>query len=323
MKNIKKTFILLMIMSLIMGISGCGGKRSKDTSEKLEEEVLELIEEERIEEIMNEFNLLISEKKPDIQEIMAFIDENIEELDKENGDALILELEDILSVELDSMQDEMYEKNLEEKIVQLMGENIFILEEDYSKLEDKELKSFIEKLNENYYELVIPKNGVDIVIDYDKLLKYSDNIDEETRDYLSIQARSVKEPIIHKGFLNINHNDIPKRLLKIEQYLRTYPHDKRYERMLGSYRQELIIYLQGSKKTPIVDQATNKFNKEVLSSYRETAKNKEDITSYIARSYNEIITENGEIMNDVVKQSVLSLVNEAIYHLEDSQNRRY
>lgn len=319
MKNIKKTLVLFMTLVLTISLVGCKTKKSKESSQKLEAEVLDMMEEERIEAVLTEFNELIANKEVKTSEIIAFVDENIEDLDKDNADRIVLELEEILIKNLEGIYGDINEKKLEPKIASLIGENIFIAEEKLKESKDEELKEFIKKIHEEYYKVMVLKDELDVIVDYDKLLKYNEDISEKIGEYFSIQALSTNEPILCDGSLNISYEDLSKRLVKIEKYVRKYPHEERYEKMLRRYKNGLVVYLKGSKNSPVIEGESKKFKKEVLNSYKDTAKNKEDITSYIVRKYLELIRDNDDTMNENVEKSVLSLVNEAIYHLEDSK----
>ncbi len=305
-----------MSMIILFSLVGCRTKNSRESSEKLEKEVLDMMDEERVEAAIVEFKELASRKESDIPSLIGIIDENLEELDKENVDTLILEIEDIMIQNLEVEYKIMDEKNLREDLDVLLGDKIFLVEEDIQKSHE-DIGEFISRLDKSYYKLMKVED-LEIVVDYDKFLKYGEYMSEEIDDYFSIQALKINQPILHNGNLNISHSDIPKRLLKMESYLRKYEHEKRYERVLRHYKDELVIYLQGTRNTPLTDEE-GRFKKEVLDSYKNIAKNKEDITSYIGRAYMEKISENGQIMNEEVKRSVVSLVSEGIYYLEDNR----
>jgi hypothetical protein len=316
MKKTKITPIVFMILGLFIILSGCNKKEPvekepvKEPVEKVEDVDKEEVDKDKV---MKDFDDITVKNNTD--EIIGFIDEKINKLSTIEGDKMISDLEDNLEKGLKSQTDNLLKLDSNEELIQISNE-LFFPEDKIKDIKDEKLREEVERLFNNKYKLINVEAEYYPIIDYEKLKKYNDNISPEFKDYIAIKALDSNMPVAIDGGLYINHEDLADRILKTEEFLQKYSGGQRQEEMLKEYRNKLSIYMIGIPNTPIANRDTNKIDYDILKSYKKVADVKDSVTAFIMRKYINIIEENEFIINDVVKESTLSLINESISLLE-------
>ena len=313
-KQIIISIILIVVVFLIV-LSGCRKKVPivKDPSEELEP-----TEEVTIEEIMKDFNNIVESKNsPD--KIVAFIDENIEKLSQIEGDEMLSELERALEKFLESETNKIFDLDKDGELIGLAGEELFFPKEKVQEIKNDELRTEIIRVLDSKYKLINLEGNYYPIVDYEKLQEYDKNISDELKDYFAIKALDSNMPVAIDGGLYISYDELSQRILKIEDFTQRYSGGQRHEEMLKAYRDKLSIYLLGIDNSPIADEETQKIHQDLLNSYKKTANIKDAITSFILNKYVNLIEENDYIVNQTVKENVLSLINEALSLLEASK----
>jgi hypothetical protein len=316
MKKLKIAPIVFMVLGLFIILSGCNKKELVEKEPVKESiETGEDIGKEEIdkEEIMKDFDAVAV--KTDINEIIVFIDENINKLSTIEGDKMISDLEKSLEKGLESETDNLFKLDSEEELIQISNE-LFFPEDKIKEIKGEKLREEVERLFNNKYKLINLEGEYYPMIDYEKLKKYNDNISPEFKDYVAIKALDSNMPVAIDGGLYINYEDLADRILKTEEFLQKYSGGQRQEEMLKEYRNKLSIYMTGIPNTPIADRDTNKIDDDILKSYKKVSDVKDSVTAFIMRKYINIIEENEFTINDIVKGNTLSLINESISLLE-------
>lgn len=321
MKKSKIAPIVFIVLCLFIILSGCN-KKEQVEKEPVKEpvETVEGVDKEEIDkdeidkdEIMKDFDDITVKNNTD--EIIGFIDEKINKLSTIEGDKMISDLEKNLEKGLESQTDNLFKLDSNGELIQISNE-LFFPEDKIKDIKDEKLREEVERLFNNKYKLINLEAEYYPIIDYEKLKRYNDNISPEFKDYIAIKALDSNMPVAIDGGLYINHDDLSDRILKIEEFLQKYSGGQRQEEMLKEYRNKLSIYMTGIPNTTIADRDTNKIDDDILKSYKKTADVKDSVTAFIMRKYINIIEENEFVINNVVKESTLSLINESIALLE-------
>lgn len=301
----------MCIFSVVI-IFSCSNKDKKILDKAIEsEENSEALREAKIDKVVEGFKEINKKKEVKLDEMINFIDENINIVGKENGDIFIYTLEDRIGEARDKNLDRLLSRDQDGELMALLDGRQFLSEEIGNHIKNKSLRTEVERLSELKYRVVMEEGKIDLLIDYDKFLDYSEFISDETDAYLNIKARLLNLPTVHNGNRNISYDDLAKRLLKYEAYIVQYPEAKRHEDILIIYRDDLVNYLRGSKNDPVFKE-NGQVDGKVLSSYRELSKDKESVTAHVVRKYlNDLrLDENLEVR-------ILSLINESLSTLED------
>lgn len=311
--------LILIIIIFTVGCKKNNGDELTTPSNNPINNVEDVADKVNPDKIMKEFEKHIEAK--DLGKAIDFINNNIEKLTAIEGDKMILELENLLAASIESLSAEISNFTQEQfnELMDLNGDELFLPESKIENISDEELRDQIKNLFNNYYKLINREGMFDPIIDYEALKKYNKHISDEIKDYIKIKANNSNEPMAVDGALRISYDDLGQRILEAEEYIKKYYEGQRYEEVLGLYRTWLGLYLGGLPNTPIEDFENKIIKKEVYESYKKTAKTKDSATAFVVSKYIEIIDGNKGVIDNKVKDEVVSLVNEALYLLEASK----
>src|SRR5699024_902798 len=122
------------------------------------------------------------------------------------------------------------------------------------------------------------------------------------------------------GKIAITWDELGSRLIRIEKYLTKYEEGIKDEELTRLYSEYLLMYISGSKNTPIYNDENKKISKEILDAYKKMASNnKKTITGEIIREYSQLIEDNDYLVDDTVTSRLLEVYNEAIGRLEENK----
>ena len=312
---------IMLVVVLMLSLVGCKKEKPADILEPNEnavEPVEDIVEsEENREKIMKGFTNILSTNKPD--EVLDYINENISKLTTIEGDKMVLELQTLLENSLDSFAYKILSMDKDGELMNIAGLELFFPEESIKDIKDVKLREEIENLFSSKYKLINIEGQYYPIVDYEKFKHYNKHMSDEIKDYIKIKAKGSNDPMALDAGLRISYNELANRIVEVENYIQKYSEGKKYEEMLGMYRDWLGFYIAGLPNTPIADFHTKKIFKDVMESYTKTANIKDSSTAFVINKYIKIIDENKGIINKFVEDEGLSLINEALSLLETSK----
>lgn len=310
--------ILIIALVLLVPLVACNHGKVEDNNGSSVEKPIEYTREE----IMKDFrNILKSKNEPVI--LVEFINENIDEVEKEDAIEMIRALESAQIEYMEKYTDEMFVEDYQTELIGLWDSNsegsLFLDIEKLEEIQNENLKELLEKLEIGKYKLITLEGAFYPIIDYEALKKYNKYLDDETKDYLDIKALESNEPSIIDAGIYISLDELANRLIMVENYIKKYPESIKNEELLRIYSSYLKLYLNGSDNSPIYNYEDNIILEDVLNSYKRTAKNQDSITGEIVGRYIEIIQENNNIIDDNVLSKITECHNKAIAELEGNK----
>lgn len=317
----KKCLFLIFGILIVALLSSCTSKNSvgskEDSSKKTKEELKES-KEEKQEKIMIEFKSLVSENKEPYQ-VIEFIDKNIGKVSQKESVEMIEEFENLQENYINLYTDELRKENRQNLLSQTYSNS----EVDPNKIEeikDKELKELVSKIVKGRYKLVKKDGFYCPVINYASFKDYEKFLSDELKEYLNIKIIESESPAMLDGKIAITWDELGNRLIRIEKYLTEYEDRIKDEEVTRLYSEYLVMYMSGSKNTPISNDEDKKMSKEILDSYRKMASNnKKTITGEIIKEYLQLIENNNYLIDDMVTSKQLEIYNEAIGRLEENK----
>lgn len=317
MKKKKYLFLILGLLIIIL-VSSCTSKNSivskEDSSEKTKEELKES-KEEKQEKVMIEFKSLISENKEPYQ-VIEFIDKNIEKVSQKESVEMLEDFERLQESYIDLYTDELRKENRQNLLSQTYSNS----EIDPNKIKDEELKELVSKIVKGRYKLVKKEDSYCPVINYVSFKDYEKFLSDELKEYLNIKIIESEAPAILDGKIAITWDELGSRLIRIEKYLTKYEEGIKDEEVTRLYSEYLLMYISGSKNTPIYNDENKKISKEILDAYRKMASNnKKTITGEIIGEYSQLIENNDYLIDDMITSRLLEIYNEAIGRLEENK----
>lgn len=267
---------------------------------------------------MIEFKSLVSENKEPYQ-VIEFIDKNIGKVSQKESVEMIEEFENLQENYINLYTDELRKENRQNLLSQTYSNS----EVDPNKIEeikDKELKELVSKIVKGRYKLVKKDGFYCPVINYASFKDYEKFLSDELKEYLNIKIIESESPAMLDGKIAITWDELGNRLIRIEKYLTEYEDRIKDEEVTRLYSEYLVMYMSGSKNTPISNDEDKKMSKEILDSYRKMASNnKKTITGEIIKEYLQLIENNNYLIDDMVTSKQLEIYNEAIGRLEENK----
>ena len=108
-KNIRRVILITISIFIVFTLTSCNNPKEEEKPIEIPkediEEIVDTLSKEEQDKIMNEYYQLVTEKT-NIEDIVYFIDENIEKIDKENAETMVISLEDLLSSRRTSMEED-------------------------------------------------------------------------------------------------------------------------------------------------------------------------------------------------------------------------
>ncbi len=278
--NYMKRLMICLIVT-IMVLSGCGNNVDTPIDDLEEGQVNET---EPDSQVMEEFNTFIDESDFP-KEVVAYVDERIEELNTETANRMVLGLTKHLHNFF------YYDSNLWNTMEELNG---YYTDQGFNPedINEPHLRDFYNDLIDSGYKLVSIEGMLNPIVDYRWMAKYNDVVSDDISDYFELCAIESDVLSAKDAGLNISWDELGSRAIAAETFLLKYPNTLALGDASYLYERYLWMYMLGLNNTPIVDWDTNKVTDEVLNSYHKLIENhKESATADALSNYLEILSD--------------------------------
>lgn len=317
--------LLLMLLAFSVVIVACN-KVEEKPAEKPEEEVEVVENEQQIPENKNEEEKNLTAQFDELynsddktMELVKFIEENINQVNKVTGTNWMSKLEEKLISQLESRVDKLFEVDQNMELMDIDGTNKYFTVEKVDKIQNEELKNLVKEYFETYHRLINVEGAFYPIIDYKKLSHQNDYIDDELGRYFEIMAIDSEQAPFSDGGRIISIGDLKNRIIERETYLTNYPNSVKRETVVQDYENQLRGYMGGLPNTPIYNYDTSVIEPEIMESFEETATLENLITGQILKKYVEDIKNNDLIIDTDVLDKVERYVQEALEQIENSK----
>jgi len=269
----KKRFIhglcIVMVALMIIGTGLLAGCTIKETNNDLEDIRVNNYSNND----MSDFNALL-ESNPKVDAAIKFIDENISKLQKEDASLMLFKLEELQKKELPKLEEKYYTED-----IQIELQKAFAPDYDLSKLDetqDKELKDILTETKGMGYKVETAEGMFFPVMNYEFYKKYSSYVTEDIKEYIELMAVESNVTPIKDAALMIGWDEITKRALSQEQFIKDYPSSKKAAAIKELQKRYIVFLLYGANNTPLFSYDTNIMNPEAQASYAKHIKDKPD-----------------------------------------------
>lgn len=316
----KKFLFVITIVILVMVFTLTGCKKKAPVEDPTPAPVIKPVEkanEETQEKIVKEFDKIVS-NRGELEDIVAFIDENISKLDELDGNYMVDTLEKVLEINLDNISDRIFANDKNNELMEIAGNEFYFPKEKINDIKNKKLKEEVTKVYNSKIKLINLEGAFYPILDYEKFKQYNDFISEEWRDYLSLMAMDSEDTPFVDGGIRIPFDSLAERILKAENFLNKFIDGPRQEEVLEQYEWKLSAYMKGLDNTPIYnDMKTKLIFDDVMDSYDKTSKVDGYITSSIMYKYIEVIKANKGVIDEKVFKEADKLIAEAVEMLKE------
>ncbi|NGZ77933.1 hypothetical protein [Saccharibacillus alkalitolerans] len=129
-------------------------------------------------------------------------------------------------------------------------------------LRELETDGYVLDTTEGYY---FPK------IDYERYLKYADDVGRRYADYLTIRADETRSELTKDAGLIVSWEELLDRAERQRLYLERYPSSPESDTVGQMYAQSLYIVLYGTDNVPLFDFRTGEIDPDARAAYKRKA----------------------------------------------------
>ncbi len=215
--------------------------------------------------IMTEFKTLMSGKNVTVTEIIKYLDQNINNVSKENASILVLGLEQVQNANLPQWQEKYQNEALQDEMAKVYRNSGWNLA-DFSSIEG-DLKKIVSETTGSGYKVETAEGYFFPVIDYDFYQKYYGAITPDLAAYLEIMAVESNQTPVKDAALMIGWEEILKRAVRQEQFIKEYSSSTQVEAMKQLLKRYVTFALFGANNTPLFSYDTKEIMPEAKAAY--------------------------------------------------------
>ncbi|MCT4596230.1 MAG: hypothetical protein N4A57_18445 [Anaeromicrobium sp.] len=300
--------IIVPILSTAMIFTGClSMERSMEQRVAIEAVNMES------HKIMAQYNHLIEEEsKP--EDVILFIDNNVDYLSEENADEIMVDLFDYLSSYGDVYMDKLFKDKTQETLNKIFPNGFD--ESEIHHISDRRIKELLREIVNGRYKFVRFEGSYYPVVDYDYLKRYSPYVSDGIKDYFKLMGRESAKVMVKDGTLSISWDELGERLIQVETYLEKYPDSSFKKECTSLYLTYLQVYIWGMEDTQ-VDKENSIILEEAYNSYEKMARKYKDTNiGEMLGQYVNILDKNNRIINENIEKSRDGLYKNAISILD-------
>jgi hypothetical protein len=320
--------ILILVMLAVLVFSGCKPEQEVSNGSGTGEEAGEEGPENGSgteepgeepgagdENIINAFNELFDEGARSYQ-LISFIDKNMTEISPEGYDILLEKLEMVQKEDIQYYTDLLFEDDWQNRLNAIFNGDIE--SQDLADIEDVQLKELMTEIFQGGFKLVALEGSFYPYIDYEFFKRYAEFLSPMYFDYINVMALESNKISSRDAALTISWDELALRLISCEEFLLNYPDETIRKRAVGDlYMRYLVSYIVGQNNTPSRSYENNIVYPEVLESYDKLLLEYPDhITADLIRSYQEILAESDNTINDSVFEEINGIYREAVLSFE-------
>jgi hypothetical protein len=289
----KRILSAVLILILTMSIfSGCATTGKNVQSTKYNEVLTQL-------NAMKEQN-----KKP--KEMFEYLNQNIKEMNKASATEAAGILVNVLEEYETTYNEQLYTGNIPDLMYQY-----FEFAFDYSKIEsikESELKALLYDITLGGFKIVDAEGTFMVIVDYDALKTFNEYIEDELKTYIDIMSLMYSDPVAIDASIMVNPEELEKRIVQMEDYIKSYDNARRKEIMTSLYLGYMMVYMSGTDNTPIFDYDSGTMNADMFKTFEKAAvTHKDTIFGKVMSKYVQILKQESFANTEKVQDFILNI----------------
>ncbi|QDR79005.1 hypothetical protein [Sporomusa termitida] len=219
--------------------------------------------------VMAEFDKLTSKNNVRAEEISAFINANLNAVSPSGLSVMLMALEKNQQRNLLKLQDKYAEEDVVQKTLakDYAGE----LTDNYlNEIKEKTVRDLLISTKNNGYKIETAEGFFFPVIDYSLYKQYRQKVTPDMTAYLDLMAVESGQTPIKDAALVIGWQEILRRSLKQEQFIKEYGNSAKSEDVRQLLKRYLAFTLYGANNTPLFGYEDRKMMPAAKKAYLET-----------------------------------------------------
>lgn len=254
MRNNKK-LICIFILSIGL-LTACNFQKyiEETSSPQMETTTINQMEtsigESRSEVLKAEFGALIEKEDLSFKELMLFIKENISEVDKESATRMVMVLEDFHIKDLTSWSEQFNTEEMQESLFE-DSKNFTLDLNNPDNLTKDIVKDLVISTKELGYRIEMAEASFFPVIDYSFYEQFMSYVNDDLNSYILLMVAESSEPSMKDAAIVISYDEIVKRALLQESFLKNYPESELSNKVSNLYNKYVYLTYYGAPNTPL------------------------------------------------------------------------
>jgi hypothetical protein len=219
----------------------------------------------REEKVMAGFVTLLAQEDLTVAEVIAYVDQHIDEVRTENAGKLVLGLERVQQEKLPAWQ-RLYEDSvLQAKMVRVYQQNWAL--DDFMTVEDEAIRQLVAETMGNGYKVETAEGQFFPVIDYTFYQKYFKAIGADLTAYFELMAVESEATPVKDAALMISWEEILRRAKRQERFIEGYGESTQVEPVRALLGRYVTFALFGCNNTPLFNYTTKEMDPEAKLAY--------------------------------------------------------
>ena len=217
------------------------------------------------EKVMAGFVSLLTKEDLTVTEVIAYVDQHIDEVTTENAGKLVLGLEWVQQEKLPVWQRLYEDSALQAKMIRVYQRNWAL--DDFKTVEDEEIRHLVAETVKNGYKVETAEGQFFPVIDYTFYQKYFEAIGADLTAYFELMAVESEVTPVKDGALMISWEEILRRAKRQEQFIDGYSDSTQVEPVRALLERYVTFALFGCNNTPLFNYETKEMDPEAKLAY--------------------------------------------------------
>ena len=299
---LRKLALIIICLGLAVAAVGCYGENPKGPDKTGEQKTAE---------VMDEFQSLIerdSQKDTIVEEVAAFIENNIKHVSREDASKMVNEFEKLQKEYLPQLENMFFNEELQAKIY-----NEYESITKPSTIKDPALKELITKTKNSGYRVETAEGTYFPIIDYEFYKKYRDHVTADLQDYIDIMAVESNNVPAKDAALVIGWDEIVKRALNQERFINTHSGSEKIGEIRQLYQKYITFILYGCNNTHLFSYDTKTLNPQAREAYlnavanngnSELLKDLEEYLNVVIKNDNKLTSQVEEYRNSLLNKYI-------------------
>lgn len=296
MNKLSKKLFILATTGLFLFAAGCASGKIQAPESK-QQAVGNTMEQK----LMNDFTVLVGQNAA-IQDVIRFIDDNLASMPQDKASAMINELEKMQQAKLPALQDKFGDNEALQKALAQTNHN-GVTNQTVNGIGDQPAKALLEETLRSGYKVETAEGMFFPVIDYTAYKKYSLAVTPDMAAYIEIRAVETEKTPVKDAALVISWDDVVKRGLIQERFLKQYPNTAKAEDIKRLLKQYTVFAMYGANNTPLFDYQTHQIVPKAKDAYIRTDFNPDNgIFSKAMSEYLELLKNNEYLLTPQIQE---------------------
>ncbi|NLW46294.1 MAG: hypothetical protein GXY86_03000 [Firmicutes bacterium] len=209
--------------------------------------------------VMIGFETLMDNKEVGVEEIIQYVNQNIDTVSRNDAATLVKGIERIQNANLPKWEKRFENEALQKELAQVYQENGWSLD-DFKGIRDDKLKTIVVEAISNGYKVETAEGFFFPVIDYDFYDQYHQAVTLDLSTYLEIMVVESDRTPVKDAALMISWEEILSRALRQEEFIKEYAASTQVEAMENLIKRYVTFALFGCNNTPLFSYE----NKEIV-----------------------------------------------------------